>query len=79
MPTPNKIQLLRDMALDGAGLESAIADCDWRLARDLHSDLLDRIKAFEAILMAEPMPSKYAEKCTCLNCIPPDGIYPRSY
>ena len=71
MPTPNKLQLLRDMSLDATSLESAIAELNWVTAGDLCGDLKDRIKAFEAIIATEPMPSKYAEKCTCLNCIPP--------
>ena len=64
----DKIQLLREMALNAMELESSIKECEWRSARAYHTILLEQIKEFERILRAEPTPLGYAEKCACLNC-----------
>ena len=69
----DKIQLLREMALNAMELESSIKECEWRAAASYHRVLLEQIKAFEQLLKDEALPSGYTDKCTCLNCIPPKG------
>lgn len=76
MPSTNKIELLRDMKLNASSLDIAIKDCDWKVANAAQHILLQQIKELELLLAASPLPPGYQEKCTCLNCIPPDGVYP---